>query len=250
MSRFGLPFFLSDNLTTEMIYSKGVSALEVGKYRAAFKHFSQAAEDGHLSASYNLALLIAMGHVSPYDIDLSIRHYQRAARAGHPNAKFALRVLDSVEGGAFSYESSFLQPLVEAHMEVFVSRPGELSPYMILFATQLFKRFCSNVSIQDAFIAAELDAASQSEWPAMRNFIKRTGIPSHFYRHGMARLQENRAADLITDRLIELSLAMLQTESSQEMTAFVRSTIVGYVIENSRHAEGAKPLLGMKDFWA
>lgn len=252
MARLIRPFFRSSSKDTEATYTQGVLALQQERHDEAFRLFSKAADEGHISANFNLGMLVCSGHVSPYDIDLGIQHFLTAAKAGHPRAKEVENILKSIGLGLYPVQSNFLGQLSRFIPEVLLSSPGLVNPNAIIFGTQLFNRFCRSEEARDAVIAAELDAASKSDWPAIHRFIKRSGIPPSFYEDGMDRMIHNQPgslADLITDRLLEFNFALLNAGTTLEIGAFVRCTIVGYLIEKSRHAANAQPLLGVKEFW-
>ena len=72
------------------IYRAGTIASDRGDYRAAFEHYSRAAELGEVEAHFQLGNLYSRGEGVEKDKTKAGFHYEKAALAGHPVARCIL----------------------------------------------------------------------------------------------------------------------------------------------------------------
>ena len=105
MALFRLPSFKSKDDKIEVFYTNGVLAVQAEKYDLANTNFRKAAEGGHVSAFYNLALLNGAGYISPYDLDLAIDYFYKAANAEHPTATENRWLLEAADRGGFGTQN-------------------------------------------------------------------------------------------------------------------------------------------------
>lgn len=242
MALFSNPFFKSKEDKPEDAYSKGVLCLQNSDCYGANKFWSIAAEAGHVSALYNLALLNGGAHISPLDIDLSVGYFRRAAEAGHPKAQEYVTWIDKAEDTSFGTKA----------LAMFARQlPAEDEPnhLLMMVGCSLYEALCRKYSASDSVIGYELDAASNSDHRYIQRFIKRTGIEESFYEGAMDRHQMGSPADQITDGLNDLFLALKHSGHSDKLCLMIRCTIVGYVISKSNHADGSAALLGVDKFF-
>lgn len=242
MNLFNLPFFKSSVQKTEEIYTKGVIFLQNNDFYNANDQFKKASVEGHISATYNLALINGGGSISPYDIDFASYCFRQSAAGGHPNAKEFAFWLDKAEDTSYGTIA----------LAMFASKsPADESPNHLLMMTGclLYSALCQIHKVTDAVIEYELDAASYSEYSYVHNFIKRTGIKKSKYEGGLDRLEKGSAADQITDGLNNLYLALKHSGHSDDLCIMVRCTIVGYIISKSNYRDNAHVLLGVDKFF-
>jgi hypothetical protein len=241
MNSFQRPFFKSDSDKVESIYSSGVLALQRRDYRSATRDFEAAAEGGHVSAKYNLALIHGAGLLSPYSIDAAADYWYKAAREAHPSAMGTLYLIEAADRGGLGYDN-----LVELARDN--SFEGGLNAFIMITACRFTDVICKQFGATADYIAYEVDAANASDLAAVRSFVARTGIDEGFSRGGLDRLIPGSAADQITDGLNKLSVAMRRNGLSEVLSAMARCTVVGYVISKSPYGASAQPLLGQTDF--
>lgn len=242
MVQFQNPFFRSKSKAVEEDYVTGVKALQRGDFDAASVSFKAAAEKGHVSALYNLALIWGGGRVTPYDFDLAADCWYKAAEAGHPKAKEMLWQLEAADRGGFGAEN----------LAKFVAEEetgDDLIPSLMICAARFYDVICRKYGAVVDVIAYELDAAAMSEHSYVHSFLKRTGIGVEFYRGGLDRIKSGSAADQITDGLNKFSVAMRASGASEKTTIMARCSIVGYIIQKSPYGESSHPLLGRDRFF-
>lgn len=242
MPLFDLPFFRSQNSSTEDIYSAGVLKLQANDLYEANDLFKKAAVGGHVSALYNLALINGGGSISPYDIDFAVDCYRQAAVLNHPKAKEFSFWLDKADDTSFGTIA----------LAMFAAKaPAQSDPNHVLMMVgcRLYGSLCELYKATDEVIEYELDAASASDYRYVHNFIKRTGIRESVYDGGLNRLSNGSAADQITDGLNNLHFALKQSGHSDDLCRMIRCTIVGYVISKSKYGNSAAPLLGFDKFF-
>ncbi|MGK8200638.1 hypothetical protein [Burkholderia cepacia] len=244
MSLFQKPFFQSRDGTVEQRYTEGVSALQRGDFQGANERFKAAAEGGHVSALYNMSLLNGAGFLSPYNLDLAIDCYYKAAQGGHSSAKEDLWLLEAAERGGFGTQN------LAKYAETSLSDGVHLPAMTMMCAARFFDVLCKMYGAASDVIGYELDAARTSDNPAVLAFVERTGIRSSFYENGMNRVISGSAADQITDGLNQLWLGMRKSGLSEETALMARCTIVGHLIAKSPFSSSARPLLGVRDFFA
>ena len=73
--------------------NKGIAAYEDGDYEKAVKLFHQAAEQGHVSAQYNLGLMYAKGEGVAQNHKKAIKWWRQAAEQGDAEAQFTLAMM-------------------------------------------------------------------------------------------------------------------------------------------------------------
>jgi TPR repeat protein len=76
--------------SSDVPYNKGVDAFKAKKYDEAFRHWSEAASHGNVSALNNLGFLLYRGHGVPKDQEAAIDLWRTAAYAGHPESQWHL----------------------------------------------------------------------------------------------------------------------------------------------------------------
>lgn len=242
MALFSNPFFRSKSETIEDDYSKGVLCLQRNDFYGANKFFRVAADNGHVSALYNLALINGSGSISPYNIDYSVSCFRKAADRGHPKAKEFSVWIDKAEDTSFGTTA----------LAMFAAQlPAQNEPnhLLMMVGCSLYKTLCIQYGAFDSVIEYELDAASTSDHQYIHKFIERTGVKQSAYSGGLNRIQQGSAADQITDGLNDLFLGLKRSGHADNLCLMIRCTIVGYVISKSKHANGAAPLLGGDEFF-
>ena len=233
---------------SEELYQQGLVHLKSGKYDLVRSRFSEAMKFGHISAQWNLCLLLGSGSVSPYDFDTAADCWYQAAASGHERAKKTLWLIEAADRGGFGYNNLALMQLKHAGANIQLNHMM-LSSQLMICAARFTHVSCQNRGATADVIAHELDGARLSDFPFVLNFIERTGIEKSFYQDGMKRLIKNSPADQITDGLMSFSFAMLESGVSREMVAMAKCSIVGYVIRKSIFGENAKPLRGIDTFF-
>jgi TPR repeat protein len=243
MGLFQNPFFQSKDEKVEGFYTNGNLALQCNQYDLANSNFRKAAEGGHVSAFYNLALLNGCGYISPYDLDLAIDYFYKAASAGHPTASEKLQLLEAADRGGFGSHN-----LAKFASETIPLQDG-LNHLVMMCAGRFFDVLCKKYGATNDVIAYELDAAATSENPAVLRYLSRTGIPSSFYEGGLNRLTPGSVADQITSGLNELHVGMKKSGMADEMCLMARCTIAGHIIRKSPYGSHSQPLKGVYDFY-
>jgi hypothetical protein len=242
MALFSNPFFTSKSKASEDYYLKGILCLQNNDFYGANDFFKIAANSGHVSALYNLALINGGGSISPFNIDTSIEYYRKAGAEGHPKAKEFSAWIDKAEDTSFG-------TIALAMFAAKLPADNELNHLLIMVGCRLYNALCIRYGASDSVINYELDAASNSEYGYIQSFIKRTGIKDSIYSGGLDRIQKGSAADQITDGLNNLFFALKRSGHNEKVRLMTRCTIVGYVISKSKYASGAAPLLGMDRFF-
>jgi len=242
MPLFQNPFFKSSNDLTERQYEIGVRFLAEKDYGQANRYFKKAAEEGHISALYNLALLNGSGVIEPFDIDFAAECLYKAAHAGHPNAKAYLSILEAADRGGLG--TTHL-----ANLALNSQRIDGILPYLIMITgCRFFAAVCKATNATQQVINYELDAASASEQKYIQDFVKRCGVPVSEFSGGFHKLEEGGAADQITNGLNHLFLSMTQAGYTAEFCLIARCTIVSYLISQSKYAESAPELHSINIF--
>ncbi|KQN64753.1 hypothetical protein GKQ23_05895 [Erwinia sp. E602] len=242
MALFRNPFFKSSDQATEQAYEDGVIALSQGNWYEAHPLLSRAAAGGHISAYYNLALIYAAGHITPYDIDIAADCYYKAAMGGHPQANELLFMLEAADRAG----------LGTIHLAEFTLRSQDADglPFMTLLAgCRFYAAVCKASGATSQVIEYELEAASNSTPQYVRDFVTRTGIPYSIYGGGLERVKEGTAADQIIDGLNQLYYSMVKAGFPDEKCLMARCTIVGYLVSKSMYGHRAQPLLGVDRFF-
>jgi len=239
---FGKPFFKSNKENIEESYKQGVCSLTDRDFYSANNHFMKAATDGHTSALYNLALLNGMGEISPYDIDFAADCFYKTAKAGHPRAKEQIELLISADNGAIGV------PNLPRLVSMFDGRHGINGLFMVTIC-RYFAVLCQHFNVCDEIIHYELDAASASEHSFIHSFIKRTNVPYAKFNNGLNKLKEGSTADQITDGFNNLHFSLMSSGYDEQISLFIRCTIVGYIISKSNYSDNAAPLLGVDKFF-
>jgi hypothetical protein len=239
---FQKPAFMSASHETEVIYTKGVLALQQNDLYVADKYLRQAALEGHVSALYNLSLMHGSGMISPYSIDFAVDCFYKAAALEHPQASQSVWLLEAADRGGFGTHNL-------ARFAGEWASGGGLNHMLMMCACRFFDTLCRKYGATADVVAYELDAASQSEDEAVLNFIERTAISPSFYEGGMERLMEGSAADQITDGLNEMHLGLKRLGTRDPYCRMARCTIVGYIVSKSPYGANAEPLLGTDRFF-
>lgn len=242
MALFNNPFFKSKNADVEDAYTNGVMALQNDQFDLADRNFRTAAQGGHVSALYNLALLYGGGSISPYDLDFAIDCFYKAANAGHPIASEKRWLLEAADRGGFGTQN----------LAKFASECGHLeglNHLVMMCGARFFDVLCKKYGATNDVIAYELDAAATSDYPAIQRFLKRTNISPSFYEGGLNRLVSGSAADQITNGLTELYMGMKAGRVADELCLMARCTIVGHIVLKSPYGSRSAPLKSIKDFY-
>jgi hypothetical protein len=112
-------------------------------------------------------------------------------------------------------------------------------------------------------ISYELPAAAKSEHPAVREFVRRTGIDLPRRQMKWAQefldgshmeffspdLEDGSPEDGITDGLNQITVAFMHAGYSDELATFARCTVLGYLVSKSERGAHAPPLLGFEQFF-
>jgi len=175
MKLFQRGFFKSKDDSTESLYEKGVRHLKANDFGAADTSLRAAAENGHVSALYNLFLLNGSGLISPYDFDFAATCLYESAKGEHPTAKENLFMLEAADRAGFGMDN--LVGLVANMPPV-----AGLSAILMVCAARFFHAVSeAHVATADV-IAYELRGASSSDDRGVLQFIDRTRVPDGFYK--------------------------------------------------------------------
>lgn len=131
-------------------FNAGEAAYTAGDFEGAARHFSALAEQGHVLAQYNLALLYEEGQGIERDYGKAREWYRRAAAQGNVDARYALGQMHLKGLGA-------PQDLVQAHLWFdLAGRP----PHPHRLAAE------ARAKVAKQMTAAELDTARRlaQEW--------------------------------------------------------------------------------------
>lgn len=242
MALFQNPFFKSDSDFTERQYEIGVRFLAEKDYGQANQYLKKAAEDGHISALYNLAILHGSGVLEPIDVDFAAECFYKAAHAGHPSAQQNLFMLEAADragmGTTHLANLALNSPPVDGML-----------PYLVMITgCRFYAAVCKATDATQQVINYELDAASSSEHAYIQSFIRRCGVPELEFSGGLHRLKEGDAADQITDGLNQLFMSMKQVGYADEICLMARCTIVSYIISRSKYAASAPQLHSVNVF--
>ena len=90
-------------------FQKGLAAARAGDYATALQEWTPLAEQGDVSAQYNLGTLYDSGKGAPQDYKEAVKWYRLAAKQGYASAQNNL-------GNMYAYGNSELQDNVMAHM--------------------------------------------------------------------------------------------------------------------------------------
>ncbi|MDE3997037.1 hypothetical protein NUQ47_02345 [Glaesserella parasuis] len=82
---------------SHQVYEQGVILLSQGNYQEALNHFKKAASFGHISAKYNLALMLFNGLGDYPDFELARKLFQEAKNAGHTRCDEFLSFMQAVD---------------------------------------------------------------------------------------------------------------------------------------------------------
>lgn len=242
MALFRNPFFKSDNEAVEYEYSMGVINIRKGKFYDALTHLNKAAEGGHVSAYYNLAIIHGSGRVSPWNFDIAADCWYKSAEFGHPEAKKSLWLIEAADRGGFGYDNivkMFSRPL----------KNGEIDGEIMTCAARFTDVLCKKYGATNDVIAYEIDAARQSEDVNVQRFVHRTGISEEFSSGGLDRLVTGSVADQITDGLNNLSITQGRFGMDPSYIRMIRCSIIGYVIQKSAYGGNSQSLLGIDRFF-
>ena len=157
MALFQNPFFKSDSDFTERQYEIGVRFLAEKDYGQANQYLKKAAEDGHISALYNLAILHGSGVLEPIDVDFAAECFYKAAHAGHPSAQQNLFMLEAADragmGTTHLANLALNSPPVDGML-----------PYLVMITgCRFYAAVCKATDATQQVINYELDAASSRE---------------------------------------------------------------------------------------
>ena len=138
----------------------------------------------------------------------------------------------------------------------------DLPAILIVCACRFTHVLCKQHSVTDEVIDYELPAAAKSDNPAIREFVRRTGIELPRRRSWVQEdlrdsrmeffspdLVEGSAADRITDGFNQITVAFMTAGYSDELAAFARCTVLGYLVSKSERGTHAQPLLGFEQFF-
>lgn len=243
MALFRNPFFKSESVSVEDAYENGVMALHNDQFDLANRNFHTAAQGGHVSALFNLALLNGGGSISPYDLDFAIDCFYRAANAEHPTASKNRWLLEAADRGGLGTKN--LAKLASEFVHL-----GGLNHLIMMCGARFFDVLCKKYGATNDVIAYELDAAATSDNQAIQRFLKRTGVSPSFYEGGLNRLSSGSAADQITDGLTELYMGLRAGGVTDELALMARCTVVGHIVLKSPYGSRSAPLKGIRDFYS
>lgn len=244
MAFFQNPFFKSSNRLAERQYEMGVNFLAEKDYAKSNQFFKSSAEQGHISAFYNLALLNGSGVIEPFDVDFATECLYKAAHADHPNAKTYLYMLEAADRAGLG--TTNLAKLALNYQPI----DGMLPSLVMITGCRFYAAVCKATDTTQQVINYELDAASASEHEYIQDFVKRCGVPVSEYSGGLNRIQEGDAADQITDGLNHLFVSMKKAGYTDELCLMARCTIVAYIISQSQYSSSASKLHGINMFLA
>ena len=252
----GPQHFISDDDEIESHYSSGVQSLRHGDFEEANTNFKAAALKGHMSAYWNLTLLNGSGRITRFDIDYAADCFRTAANGGHPTATSALYMLEAADRGGFGYNN----------LETMIVDGGAkdcLPAILMICACRFTHALCKQHGATDEVINYELPAAAKSDNPAIREFVRRTGIdlprrPMKWAQESLddshmeyfsPDIEDGSPADGITDGLNQITTAFMRAGYSDELAAFARCTVLGYLVSKSERGTHAQPLLGFEQFF-
>lgn len=146
---------------SHQVYEQGVILLSQGSYEEALNHFKKAASFGHISAKYNLALMLFNGLGDYPDFELSRKLFQEAKNAGHTRCDEFLNFMQAVDE-IFSEDVMFMflvfNPSFIKNAEIaivkFGTRPDMQAGNIIYLVSRYFiSKLKNNMNLVKIFLA-------------------------------------------------------------------------------------------------
>ncbi|WP_299913375.1 hypothetical protein [uncultured Paracoccus sp.] len=234
--------FSDDPTTGHDLFRSAVSAVASDNFYEADGLLRKSMLRGFMPAYFNSAILNGQGCISPFNIDYAVECYRTAAQLGHERAAELLQIINNADIAHLTISDI-------TNLATALEHGTFLNPIHTMVACRFYKSLCEKTSSLEEVILYEIEAASQSEYRSVLEFVDRTGIPPESYEGAYGRLVAGSPADKITDGLNELTVAMSRSGASERSYLFQRCTIVGYLVSRSRLGKDAKLLLGIEDFF-
>ncbi|MCT8573609.1 SEL1-like repeat protein [Glaesserella parasuis] len=146
---------------SHQVYEQGVILLSQGNYEEALNHFKKAASFGHISAKYNLALMLFNGLGDYPDFELARKFFQEAKNAGHTRCDEFLSFMQEVDEIFSEYvmfmflafNPSFIKN-GEIAIAKFGARPEMQAGNIIYLVSRYFiSRLKNNINLVKIFLA-------------------------------------------------------------------------------------------------
>ncbi|MEE3690792.1 hypothetical protein V2H90_08250 [Glaesserella parasuis] len=141
---------------SHQVYEQGVMLLSQGNYQEALNHFKKAASFGHISAKYNLALMLFNGLGDYPDFELACKLFQEAKNAGHTRCDEFLsfmQAVDEIFSEELLFEELVCHPIFIINGEFAIKKLGanlELQSGEIIYFISRY--FLSRLKINDVYI--------------------------------------------------------------------------------------------------
>lgn len=234
------PFFKASSKKTEEKYGLGIYFLEKKDYEKAYENFSAAAKEGHVSAYYNLYLMISSGITKYFDIDLAAEYLNMAANEGHPTAKSTVKYLEAADSAGIGYDN-----IINTCIEMGVP-PAGLQPWLMLVTTRFTRAICKKFNATTDFLLISLYFMDNDKW--FNRYFREFDIPFGCYFGGIDLSGNGGAGAQINNYIHQLALALRNVGYPEEYVKAARYTIVGYVLNNSELISSPVRLAGLSDF--
>lgn len=235
-SRF---FQSTTSASVDEVYKSGVLLLQKGDYPGAVTALRAAADRGHASATYNLALMYKQGLTESFDIDEAIILFKQAGDFGHTRAQAHWNLFERLGSE---------EPLNDDDVSFLVqnfSRTGGDGAFVYGLANEFIRRTPDPSDLLE-FVMIELSGASNGSASAQA-FVRRTGIPPSSFEYSLSESREGTPARLRSDLLDRIChVVMGKGGIPQSSIVFARCSIVGYVIKKC----GLAPMGALPPFTA
>ncbi len=234
------PFFKSTDKKIEDQYGLGIYFLEKKEYEKAYENFVLAADNGHISACFNLYLMICSGITKYFDIDLAVTYLKKAADSEHPTAKSILQYLELADNASIGYDN-----IINTCKKIGVP-PSGLQPWMMLITTRFTKAICERFNAKNEFLKISLYFMDN-------NYISKAYFGNFYiyfgsYYDGIKHHNAGGAGSQIYEYLIKLISTLDEIGYPKEYIEAAHHTIIGYVLNDSELNERPTNLIGLEDF--
>ncbi|MDE3954155.1 hypothetical protein NUS47_03185 [Glaesserella parasuis] len=150
---------------SHQVYEQGVILLSQGNYKEALNHFKKAASFGHISAKYNLALMLFNGLGDYPDFELARKLFQEAKNSGHTRCDNFLVFMNEVDEIMASGNPNlppqreiFAKNTELAFTKVILDSEKQAGGLIYLVSRHIFSIIGNNMELAKDFISNELGA--------------------------------------------------------------------------------------------
>ncbi|MDE4001573.1 hypothetical protein NUS61_02670, partial [Glaesserella parasuis] len=150
---------------SHQVYEQGVILLSQGNYQEALNHFKKAASFGHISAKYNLALMLFNGLGDYPDFELARKLFQEAKNAGHTRCDEFLSFMqevDEIMAMNNPHQSTkrdiFIENTKQAYLNISLYPETQAGRFIYLISRDILRQLRNNHQLVKDFISNELAA--------------------------------------------------------------------------------------------